>query len=631
MAKNIIPKIILTPGIVFTLNVDDIENCTYDPATDVWSQPVPPPVGVSGVKVHFTLTNLLADTTSGTVKGRLGGFPLTHGLTRGVAINIKNGEAVQGVLELRGVMAEGAYTLELRFDVTVGEVPRWPTFEPVPIFKTMVASSYSYVAARWHLLETDELNPPYDTSDPNWTATVVTGSPTGRSRYLDDSVPPWEWMPIRNPNDEFDDTTVVSGIVATQQRSGGDLPFTHPFVRPGEDGTGVDYEFYVACDPQFTSGPFYSLLSPGNQDDCDHCKAIQYAVDVLKLSVPTNGVLGVEVDSPFVEPYYTVNEGDQVVMLGRWIADGGEPPGTERRTYAAEIHPPLLLASAHPGDGEASSTTTVSKLSSRPYLVRQNFNGKSLRDHLVDELTRILVAGVNPFKVIFDAAGGDRIAAEPEIATTPFAGTTFLFYRVRPPTRRTRDDQRLVVSYKFVVRTGVAVEIYDGGSDSVGVAVVMNDRQYKPAPLPQREDTTISLDYLKHEVPKLKEIIADVAIGATVAAAAEKSGLWDKLVHWVESLPGINQVLAAAGPLGVIADAALIIAGAAAPVDAFNALGILSRGIRTQQYRLECPAKIDPGEMTTVPISELGGLQFEIDDNQPYPIFGELHVAWDQN
>jgi hypothetical protein len=81
-----------------------------------------------------------------------------------------------------------------------------------------------------HMLEisrmdgTPWVNPPFDTSDPNWSSNVVGGKTFdgSSSRAL-------EWVSVLNPSVEQDDEVGLSGTVIKPELSGNDLPFTHPF------------------------------------------------------------------------------------------------------------------------------------------------------------------------------------------------------------------------------------------------------------------------------------------------------------------------------------------------------------------------------------------------------------------
>src|SRR5438876_11166273 len=51
----------------------------------------------------------------------------------------------------------------------------------------------------------------------------------GGKTFMGGVDPAWEWVPILNPNDEFDDSVAVAGTVVNEHNSDKDLKFTHPF------------------------------------------------------------------------------------------------------------------------------------------------------------------------------------------------------------------------------------------------------------------------------------------------------------------------------------------------------------------------------------------------------------------
>src|SRR5215475_11428224 len=94
-----------------------------------------------------------------------------------------------------------------------------------------------------HILEISQangklwVNPPFDTSDPNWTSNVIGGKTfDGSSKH------PFEWVSVLNPKVEQDDQVGVSGTAIRPEDSGDDIPFTHPFG-PFDMDFGSDFEF----------------------------------------------------------------------------------------------------------------------------------------------------------------------------------------------------------------------------------------------------------------------------------------------------------------------------------------------------------------------------------------------------
>src|ERR1700760_4548566 len=105
-----------------------------------------------------------------------------------------------------------------------------------------------------HLLDISQLNgspwpnPTFDTSDPNWSSTVV-----GGHTFDGSSAHAFEWVSVLNPNEEQDDEVGLAGTALKPDMSGADLPFTHPF--------GTDFEFTIVPDP-----PYNRLLASANKD-----------------------------------------------------------------------------------------------------------------------------------------------------------------------------------------------------------------------------------------------------------------------------------------------------------------------------------------------------------------------------
>jgi hypothetical protein len=111
----------------------------------------------------------------------------------------------------------------------------------------------------------------------------------------------------------------------------------------------------------------------------------------------------------------------------------------------------------------------------------------------------------------------DKLTARLDILTTPFSGTHLLNYVVRPPVKP-RPNEKLVVSYHFIVRTGVVVYVYDvnDGNGTVGISIVLIDSTYKPASLPTKMNRNIPLDDIK-KYQNLKPLIEGLqALGGTV-------------------------------------------------------------------------------------------------------------------
>jgi hypothetical protein len=78
-----------------------------------------------------------------------------------------------------------------------------------------------------HILEISRLNgtpwvnPPFDTSDPNWSSKIIGGKTfDGSSSHA------LEWVSVLNPSIEQDDEVGLAGTMIDPDLSGNDLPFT---------------------------------------------------------------------------------------------------------------------------------------------------------------------------------------------------------------------------------------------------------------------------------------------------------------------------------------------------------------------------------------------------------------------
>jgi hypothetical protein len=399
---------------------------------------------------------------------------------------------------------------------------------------------------------------------PNWTADIV-----GGKTFLSGADPAWEWTPILPPRNEFEVHIVgVSGTAIENKITTTDNPFLHPF--------GNDYEFFIAPDKNYTP-----LLSPNNLATGLHVadgiiKAIGIAKDDYGLDVP--GVLGVETDQDLVPTDYRAQDGDRVAVFGRWIVDDGHD------NFESEIHPPLLLASAHVD----SADSTQVKVISRPYLVSQQFNEGGLWNHLIAEIAKT----IPPFPPV-PIPASTRVEAHPRIYTTPFFGIQLMTFTVRPPSPRQSPADQLKVQYHFTARSSVTIQlINDAQNDEVKVAIVMNTAGYAPALLPNRHDLDVSLDDLDALQPGLGTKIKGALIGLALGGGG---------------LGGLD------------------------PISSAVVAGILSQGVRTDRYDAPRAASTKDVNVVDINADQLGGgPHFDIDDGQPFPVYGFLTVAWER-
>lgn len=386
---------------------------------------------------------------------------------------------------------------------------------------------------------------------PDWARGIA-----GGQTWLDNASPRYEWTQIPDPTSEYENGAVgISGTAVLPGISAGDVPFVHPF--------GFDYEFYIAPDAQYNALLAPSNVAPAPGSDYDTAK--NQANGRLGLSVP--GVLGVETDQYLVPGDYRAQDGDRVAVLGRWIVDCGHSD------FHSEIHPPLVHVWARPSPLHPT-LRTESRIIGRPFLVSQEFGDGALREHLFNEVEKALT-----FQSL-------RVEAHPQIKPKPFEGVYLLSYTLRPPTPRQSPSDTLFVSYHFTIRGvpgqgGVAVQVVDGGSDSVNVIIVLNDVSYTPPSLPHKNDWSLSLDDLDRLNPDAASIYRDVIFGSLLL-----------------------------NPIGA---------------------GVLAQGILTDRF--DAPLASSPHDnenvVSLVPVASLPNpTPVSTDNNQPFPIYGWVSVQW---
>lgn len=323
-------------------------------------------------------------------------------------------------------------------------------------------------------------NPPFDTSDPNWSSNVV-----GGHTFDGSSAHKFEWVSILNPNDEQDDEVGVAGTVVNPNVSPHDLPFTHPF--------GGDFEFAIVPDPAYEG-----LLATANKDpnNTNAYADSWQAAQATGISIPS-GLLGLEIDDALVPPEYRPAQGDRVAVYGRWIVDAGHPD------FHTEIHPPLLMAYARSTDSSgnpvapSASATTFFQVWSRPYQAGQLFTtngdtGLALRDY-ASRIAKTL---------------GD-VQAFPPVLAKPFQGVHVVSFTIRPPVPapRTRPMQlptmQLQCSYHFTVNGSCDVQVIASPAESNSILVILalNSVGYPTLPEPPGQFDKYSIQDLLKQVP----------------------------------------------------------------------------------------------------------------------------------
>jgi hypothetical protein len=219
---------------------------------------------------------------------------------------------------------------------------------------------------------------------------------------------------------------------------------------------------------------------------------------------------------------------------------------------------------------------TSVQIISRPYTVSQQFAEGNFIDHLLAEVAKVetTILGI-PFST--------RVEAHPTVFTTPYEGRPYIELLVQPPPRKhvnpALPPQRLMVSFHFTHRTGVAAQVFDAGNGTVGVIIVLGD--LNPAPLPPKRDLTV-----------------------------QWSELGSKYSYVIDALEIANILT----------------------LDIASAY-ILNRGILTDIY--DAPAASSPLDNQNVAApADIGqlppGAGLSEDDRQPFPIYGWVNVWWQE-
>ena len=436
-------------------------------------------------------------------------------------------------------------------------------------------------------------------NDPNWAEKLTGGNTVHDWRPLGGNV--IEWTSVYDNYFKFEKEGSLNNPMvgltgwAMEHRSDtgdirplsdSDIWFTHPF--------GNDFEFFIIPDPQYQS-----LLGAHNTGrdatgkvlDKEYNGATQLARDKKTFNLPAErGVLGVETDVGLVPLSFRnlIKDGTRIATFGRWIVDCGH------NDFHTEIHPPLLMAVAMPapppaGVQGASEMTSV-QIMSRPYTVSQRFSEGNFIDHLVQE-----VKNVQSTTLGFPDTSW-RVEAHPTVLTPPYDGRPYIKLLVQPPPRKRGDlvphplprPQRLMVSYHFTHRTGVAVRLFDAGNGTVGMIIVLGD--LSPAPLPPKQDNTISWDQLG-EYSWLVDLVID---GLTIE---------DILRGNIITAYNLNK--------GIL-------------TDFYNPLNAFSFADNKNVVSAVRVDQIQPG----AGLSENNG-DGETEPLQPFPIYGWLNVWWE--
>lgn len=441
---------------------------------------------------------------------------------------------------------------------------------------------------------------------------------THRTSLMPHNLPVWEWIPIgstpvnmRSNNDhhwqdnvdlpyfapdhswgdhwvrsEFDEPKLavgLSGWMISPRYSGGDVPFTHPF--------GFDWEFMVAPDAKYRP-----LLAPTNRGivpatNCypnikgscpmDPTEFDTYMV-TAKSYLPTfpsgggieteqdpvpRGILGVEIDRGLVPLEFGNWVGDNWGKGMRVAVYGRWIVDNGHEDFHTEVHPPLLIACARP----RPSGGTLMRLVSRPFLVSQQFNDQDFTSSKPDFLNKIYIEILR-----VEWARSVNVDILPTIFS-PFEGHHRILLMIRPPYPKQDPTDQLLVTYHFTLRPGIEVSCFKNDDYSIGLDVSMDEGAYVPPPQPTPTLKTWTIDDLKKAFKDVDDV----------------------------------------GP----------------KLDELNQLNALLDHARTYSYGPQRARSAHDSENVLYPtfaddLAQRQNLGYSVGQDQPFPIYGWLHVRW---
>jgi hypothetical protein len=85
----------------------------------------------------------------------------------------------------------------------------------------------------------------------------------------------------------------------------------------------------------------------------------------------------------------------------------------------------------------------------------------------------------------------------PTIQPKPFRNVQTMQYTLSPLVGRHSAADKLLVSYRFTIRSGVNVSLTSTDGDSIAVNLSLNEAEYPPAELPAKHSETISIDEIR--------------------------------------------------------------------------------------------------------------------------------------
>jgi len=422
------------------------------------------------------------------------------------------------------------------------------------------------------ILETQFQNPapPLRDSQDSWAL-------SGGKTWPGDEERAWEWSQVLARTEEFDLNLVgAAGWVRSPDNSKADVPFDHPFGGLENFPFGrVDWEFGLELDAQYNF-----LLSPANlAEPEDRSQASK--------------TLGVEWDQALIPASFrgNVSDGDRVAIFGRWILDQGhevpEDGDPSKRHYRTEIHPPLLIATGSVQQDPTGGQFTRVLFMSRPFLVGQTY-APNPNDAFGDTAGRFgslyEVADVEGHEAAMHQS--NQFEAYTMIKSYPFRGAHLLHIVVRPPALGRPpvphfQPSQIVVSFRFTIRSGCAVQVSSIAKDSVDVLIALNSVGFTPFPLPK--GTT------RRYFPEDLNLLTPGSGNELVDKIAAKSGRAAQVLE--------------------------------------------QNGIKTNDYpRLAEIDILDRGNAVSGVVSGLGpilaGQGVTVNDSQPYPVFGWLEAKW---
>jgi hypothetical protein len=435
----------------------------------------------------------------------------------------------------------------------------------------------------------------------DWAAEIANGNTNPESWGTFPETIGREWVQILSPQEDYDYSTVgATGWAINPRTVDTDFPFDHPFLE--QNPFRSDWETSLALDMnQNGTGPYTSLLSHGDLATPDHPDEVADQSHAYSLGLPTAlGLLGIETDGFTVSDAFKngISDGSRLAVYGRWIVDAGHA------SYRAEIHPPLLMAEA----SVVNPSETHVIFTSRPYLMSNVYTTDQSKiyddnsgddgtffGHMEKELAKVL--GVPGFCPVPNIPCSTLVEAHVKVKSHPFEGVQLMHLKVRPPSTPLHINlalERLVVSYRFTVRAGCAVQVISSAADTVDVFVSMNSVGYHPPPLPARTTHNYSVDELNN---------LDEGVGSTIIEIEAAADTVAALSGFAIKGPAVAAILGQ----GVQGDNYASVSG---KVDVLSRTGA-----------------VENASVSNIPAG--AGITVDDSDNQPFPVTGWLEVKWE--